>query len=185
MNLFDLLISTTIEYGAFSANIIKVNEIEFDTNFRNMCEANYCGMYGKCYMCPPYAGDASGLISTSKEYDYALVFQTVTELEDSYDFNEMLEAKKNICNIILKMKNIFNQKGIDALFLGPGGCGICEKCAKQSNEPCRFPKLAIESLEAYCINVYKLAVAAKMKYINGQDTVTYFAAILFKGDFCE
>ena len=35
-------------------------------------------------------------------------------------------------------------------------------------------------LEAYGINVSKLAEVAGMNYINGKDTVTYFGAILFK-----
>jgi hypothetical protein len=35
------------------------------------------------------------------------------------------------------------------------------------------------SLEAYGINVSELAKSAGMKYINGQDTVTYFGAVLF------
>jgi hypothetical protein len=35
------------------------------------------------------------------------------------------------------------------------------------------------SLEAYGVNVSGLASVAGMKYINGQDTVTYFGAVLF------
>lgn len=186
MNFFELLTSTALENGAYRANVIEVNDIEFDVNFRSMCESNYCGMYGKCYMCPPIVGNPENLISKSKEYDYALIFQTVTKLEDSYDFEEMLEAKNGIQKLISKFRDVFGQRNIyDVIFLGPGGCGVCKKCTKESNEPCRFPQLAIHSLEAYCINVYKLANSAKMKYVNGQDTVTYFAAILFKGDFCE
>jgi hypothetical protein len=39
--------------------------------------------------------------------------------------------------------------------------------------------LAVASLETYGVNVSKLAPAAGMKYVNGQDTVTYFGAVLF------
>ena len=45
-------------------------------------------------------------------------------------------------------------------------------------EPCRFPEKAIGSLEAYGVNVSLLAQTAGMRYINGQNTVTYFGAIL-------
>ena len=38
------------------------------------------------------------------------------------------------------------------------------------------------SLEAYGIHVSKLAKAADMKYINGQNTVTYFGGVLFSLD---
>ncbi|MBM3708346.1 MAG: DUF2284 domain-containing protein, partial [Actinobacteria bacterium] len=37
----------------------------------------------------------------------------------------------------------------------------------------------ISSLEAYCMNVSTLAGLCNMKYINGQNTVTYFGAFLF------
>ena len=75
--------------------------------------------------------------------------------------------------------------GVDitrVLHLGAGGCGVCERCAKQTGEPCRFPHLALASLEAYGVNVSQLAQAANMKYINGQNTVTYFGAVLFSTD---
>ena len=65
------------------------------------------------------------------------------------------------------------------LHLGAGGCGVCESCAKKTNEPCRFPEKAMPSLEAYGINVSELAKASGMNYINGQNTVTYFGAVLF------
>ena len=35
------------------------------------------------------------------------------------------------------------------------------------------------SLEAYGVNVSRMAQAAGMKYINGANTVTYFGAVLF------
>nr|WP_305142352.1 DUF2284 domain-containing protein [uncultured Acetatifactor sp.] len=44
--------------------------------------------------------------------------------------------------------------------------------------PCRFPDMAISSLEAHGINVSRLAAECGMKYINGQNTVTYFGAVL-------
>ena len=186
MILFDLLKSFSLEKGAFSANVIKVNQVEFDTNFREMCKSNYCGMYGKCHMCPPNIGTPAELILKFKEYNYALVFQTITELEDSYDYDEMLNAKRTIHQIILQLRELFENSNIDdILCLGPGGCGICKECSLLQNKPCRFPKRAIHSLEAYCVDVYKLANIAGMKYVNGKDTVTYFAAILFKGDFNE
>ena len=67
----------------------------------------------------------------------------------------------------------------EALCLGAGGCTVCEVCAKRTGEPCRHPDLMTTSLETYGVNVSKLAPAAGMKYINGQNTVTYFGAVLF------
>ena len=64
------------------------------------------------------------------------------------------------------------------LLLGAGGCRICQRCAKESGQACRYPEQALSSLEAYGINVSVLAPMAGMKYINGPDTVTFFGAVL-------
>ena len=174
------LLSVPIDNGAFKTNIIETKDIVVDRVFRDICATNACGLYGKCYMCPPDVGNIDELMREVTNYDYALVYQTVTKIEDSYDFEGMIKAKKNIISLILKLKKVFSDLGIsDALHLGVGGCGICETCAKQMSEPCRFPEKAIFSLEAYGINVSELAKSANMKYINGQNTVTYFGAVLF------
>ena len=43
--------------GADHAAVIDASEIVLDARFRTMCEANSCGVYGKCWMCPPDAGE--------------------------------------------------------------------------------------------------------------------------------
>ena len=181
--LFEALILTATKQGAYKANIIEASKIETDSRFRDMCAVNSCGMYGKCYMCPPDVGEVDDLIAELKQYDYAFVYQTVTELEDSYDFEGMIAAKKRSYPLSRNLRDAFERLGIKkALHLGAGGCGVCESCAKRTDMPCRFPEKAMPSLEAYCINVSNLARAADMKYTNGQNTVTYFGAVLFSLD---
>ncbi len=65
------------------------------------------------------------------------------------------------------------------LYLGAGGCPVCPVCAKRTDEPCRHPELAVSSLEAYGVDVAAMAEEAGMRYINGENTVTYFGAVLF------
>ena len=181
MEKFDKLIAEALALGAFKANVIDAEKIELDRVFRDICASNGCGMYGKCYMCPPDCGEIDELMAKIGEYDHVLVYQTVSELEDSFDFEGMAEAKKNFRPISQKLRDVFRDMGIEnALHLGAGGCGVCKVCAKRTDEPCRHPDLAMPSLEAYGINVSRLAAAADMKYINGQNTVTYFGAVLFK-----
>ena len=180
---FEKIINICTDLGAYRSNVIEAQKIETDKAFRNMCASNACGMYGRCYMCPPDVGDIEALMAEVKNYDYALVYQTVTEIEDSYDFEGMTEAKKKTYPIAQALREIFVGINISkVLHLGAGGCGVCERCAKQTNEPCRFPNLALPSLESYGINVSDLAKSAEMKYINGQDTVTYFGVVLFSFD---
>ena len=42
-----------------------------------------------------------------------------------------------------------------------------------------MPEKAMSSLEGYCVDVYNTTKDTPLKYINGQNTVTYFGAILF------
>ena len=181
--LFEQLTNTAISFGAYKAGVIETKEVVLDRAFRAMCEVNSCGVYGKCYMCPPDVGDIEELMKRVGDYAYALVYQTVTELEDSFDFEGMVAAKKRSYPLAQKFRGVFKDLNIShVLHLGAGGCGVCAVCAKRTGEPCRFPELAMPSLEAYGIHVSELAKAAGMKYINGQDTVTYFGAVLFSLD---
>ena len=181
--IYELLKKNALDLGAYKASVISTSEITLDRAFRDMCASNACGVYGKCYMCPPDVGDIDELMAEVANYGYALVYQTVSELEDSFDFEGMVEAKKRTYPLAQSMREIFKSCGIKkVLHLGAGGCGVCKSCAKQTGEPCRFPEKAMPSLEAYGFNVSALAKSAGMKYINGQNTVTYFGAVLFSLD---
>lgn len=181
--LFEQIVDRSLSLGAYKASVIGTEQIETDRSFRDMCAANSCGVYGKCWMCPPDVGEIDVLMAEIKNYRYALVYQTVSQLEDSFDFEGMVEAKKHTYPLAQSLRSVFAEEGIThVLHLGAGGCGVCKTCAKRTGEPCRFPEKAMASLEAYGINVSQLAKAADMKYINGQNTVTYFGAVLFSFD---
>ena len=171
--------SLAVEMGAGKAYVLPVSEIPFDSGLRAFCEANLCGNYNRNYACPPSVGSAQELIERAKTYENALVFQTVSALEDSFDYEGMMEAAAKHNALTDKLYARIKQQYPSCLPLSAGGCSICERCAKISGEPCRFPGKAISSLEAYCVNVSTLAGLCDMKYINGVDTVTYFSAILY------
>ncbi len=167
--------------GANAAAVISVDSISFDTAFRSMCASNACGNYGKSYMCPPDIGEIDDLIREAKTYSHALVYQTIGLLEDSYDFEGMMEAGDFHNTLARNIRELFEKNYCQkALHLGAGGCRLCPVCGKKTGEPCRFPDRAMSSLEAYGINVSKLAFQCGMRYINGENTVTYFGAVLFK-----
>ena len=178
--LFDRLSAIALSLGAYKASVIPVELVETDASFRDLCAANACGNYGRNWMCPPDAGDIHELMAALRTYSFALVYQTVTELEDSYDFEGMMDAGVAHNKLMIQLREALNAENLSrVLHLGAGGCRMCEVCAKRTGEPCRHPDLAVASLETYGINVSKLAPAAGMKYVNGKDTVTYFGAALF------
>lgn len=167
--------------GAHKAAEIPVANIPFDRSFRTLCESNACGNYGVNWKCPPDAGDIDALIEEAQGFDTAVVYQTVGQLEDSYDFEGMTEAAQRQNELTQAVRREFAALPFaKILFLGAGGCPVCETCAKRTAEPCRFPDLAMASLETYGISVSQLASRCGMRYINGENTVTYFGAFLYK-----
>lgn len=174
------LVQHVLDMGAYKAAVIDVKKIRFDRKFRAMCEANACGNYGRNWMCPPAAGDIDELIERAQGFDKALVYQTVGELEDSYDFEGMMEAGKVHNDLAMRISDWAKTLDLPRhMHLGAGGCRLCEVCAKRTDEPCRHPDKAMASLETYGVAVSDLAASCGMKYINGQNTVTYFGALFY------
>jgi len=177
---YKMLMDTAIACGAAKAVVIDQSQIVLSGDFRKICESNQCGGYGKCWMCPPYIGPIEELMEKVRSYPRGLLYQTICEIEDSYDIEGMFAAGANHAQVSQKM-----QKAVKPLLAGEflhltcGGCHLCETCAKRSDEPCRFPEKALPSLEGYGIDVYNTTKDTPLKYINGQNTVTYFGMILF------
>lgn len=175
---FETLEKKSLECGAFKAKVITTDKIVFDKELRKACEANYCGNYGRNYACPPHVGAPEELIEKAKSYPVALVFQTVTEIEDSYDIEGMMEAAQNHTKTADAIEKAVEEFYKEYLQLTAGGCNRCKQCAQITGEPCRMPERAISSVEAYCMNCSQLATASDMLYINGVNTVTYFGMFL-------
>lgn len=175
------LIQLAIDCGATKATIITQTQIVTSAAFRDICAGNGCGMYGKCWMCPPDAGDIETLMAEIRKYTYGLWYQTIRDLEDSFDFEGMSEAGR--LHVLVSQniqERIKKESPKDFLHLSCGGCRLCQRCAKLDGEPCRMPNKALSSLEAYGIDVYQTTKDTDLKYINGPDTVTYFGIVLFR-----
>ena len=178
--LFDQLAAEARRLGADKASVIDASLIETDRAFRDMCAANACGVYGKCWMCPPDVGEIEELMAKVREYDHVLVYQLIGQLEDSFDVEGMAESKQALRRLSQSLRPVFDSSEFArVLHLSAGGCGVCRPCTKVKGEPCAHPDLAMGSLEAYGIHVSHLAASAGMKYINGANTVTYFGVVLF------
>ncbi len=195
-----------IAAGAGNGAVLSAADVVTDRSFRDICASNGCGMFGKCYMCPPDVGDIEELMAKIRTFEQAFLYQTVIPLEDSYDFEGMMEGRMKHQRITMEVEKVLktwmnaenhaadaektttgNEEKVQAgnvkkapeyLHLGVGGCGVCRPCAKIAGEPCRFPDLAMASMESYGINVAETAAKAGLKYINGANTVTYFSIIL-------
>ena len=175
------LLSLALSQGFDNAEWICSEQIVLDRSFRAQCESNACGVYGKCWMCPPDIGNIDALIGEVRRYAGGILYQSIFPLEDSFDFEGMQEGGACHSARSRALDRALRSAGYAGfLHLGKGGCGACSPCAKTTGEPCRFPEKAISSLEAYGVNVSATAKSTSLKYINGVNTVTYFGLVLFK-----
>lgn len=168
--------------GVSAAAVFPTNEIRFDPVYRGFCKQNLCGRYGKNYMCPPANGEIEELKADALSYETAVLIQTIHNIEDSFDFEGMEEGGAIHNENILKAGEYIH-KNLEfgkMLILGAGGCTVCPKCAIVDKEPCRFPEKAISSVEGYCMDVSDMTNSHGLRYINGENTVSYVAVFLLK-----
>ena len=174
------VIQAALDAGAFKAAVIPRSEIVLSASFWDVCKSNSCGNFGKCWVCPPDAGEIGALMEKVRSFEYGLLYQSVAKIEDSFDFEGMQAGAAEHAQISQRVqgsvagmlpKNIFHLSG--------GGCHLCETCAKREEMPCVYPDKALLPMEACGIDVYSTAKETGLKYINGQNTVTYFGIILF------
>jgi len=157
---------------------INPKEIIFSKDVRDMCALNSCGRYNTNWQCPPGVGELDTLECRAKSYEHALMFNTVSPLEDSYDYEGMMAAQDIFTQICSEVLSAVAKVSDDCYIMGAGGCKLCDKCT-YPNEPCRFPKKAIASVEACGIDIYTISGKFGFKYINGVNTVTYFGIAFF------
>ena len=124
-------------------------------------------------------GEIEDLMEKVRSYPCGVLYQSISQIEDSFDIEGMFEAGHTHAMLSQRIhKAVKPILGESFLHLSCGGCHLCEVCAKKTGEPCRQPENALAGLEGYGVDVYKTTMGTDLKYINGADTVTYFGMVL-------
>jgi predicted metal-binding protein len=169
-----------LELGATRAAIVCVSDIQFSESFRQLCEMNSCGKYKTNWMCPPAVGEYEDLKNQVLEFDKGLVIQTVYQMEDSFDYEGMMNAiviHEKVFREILY--HIQTENLLDPILpLNAGFCKFCENCT-YPDRGCLYPDNALASLEAFGIDVTALVTACGIPYNNGVASVSYVGMVLF------
>jgi predicted metal-binding protein len=108
-----------------------------------------------------------------------MVFNAVYPLEDSFDFEGMKAAHKEFKAICDKLYSLLRKQTDDFTILSNESCMRCAKCTYPSGS-CRYPEILFPAIEGYGIMVANLAKCAKICYMNGRNTVTYFGMLLYR-----
>lgn len=80
--------------GFFELGVIDTASLKFSHEVRGMCEVDSCHKYGKTWACPPGVGTVEECEARIKKYPKMIVFSGKYELEDSFDFEGMVESAK-------------------------------------------------------------------------------------------
>lgn len=153
--------------------------IELRPEVRQMCEVNTCHMYGRCWSCPPGCGSLDSCRERIGRYRYGILVQTIGQLEDELDGEAMMETEALHKEHFHSFERILRKQYPDLLAIGAGCCTKCRTCT-YPDAPCRFPREAFSSMEAYGMLVTQICQANGLEYYYGSYTITYTSCYLLR-----
>lgn len=171
------LLALAEELGFSHAGELNVAELEFLPQVRDMCAADRCNKFGKCWSCPPGCGTLEEAAAKAAQYKRGVLLQSTGELEDDFDVETMQETEQLQHDRFLAFVERVRAEHPGCLPMATGACSICETCT-YPDAPCRFPDKAIPSMEAYGLWVSKVCEQSGMPYYYGPKTITYTSCVL-------
>jgi predicted metal-binding protein len=166
--------------GVTQHGFVDTADVSFLEEIRAYCEENACRQYGTNWCCPPAVGTVQECKERVQAFGRMLVFTTVYEMEDAYDFEAMMSGMRDFKARGRAVDDELGELLGPHITLSNEGCGICKACT-YPDAPCRFPEKAHHSIEGYGILISELSRLAGVAYNNGPGTVTYFGAVCHNG----
>ena len=151
--------------------------IEFSDRIRYVCE-HECPMYGTSWACPPAVGTVAACRERILSYPGALVFTTLSEVDDIADLSAALATRAPHEAVTRQVRDILRQFSPDVLTLSTESCAICEHCA-YPDAPCRHPERMFPCVESYGIVATALAEQNGIEFYNG-NIVTWFSLLCYR-----
>ena len=163
--------------GFSHAGILDASTLWVRQEVRDMCRADKCHLYNRSWMCPPACGSLEENREKILKYRFGIIVQTTGELEDDYDVETMMEAGSQQKKRFFSFRRELLAEYPELLALSSGGCELCEKCS-YPDAPCRFPKDAMPSMEAFGLVVSDVCTSNGVGYYYGPKTITYTGCYL-------
>jgi predicted metal-binding protein len=113
------------------------------------------------------------------KYSNGLIVQTVGQLEDSFDFEEMQASAVRHKVSFDALRKTLRAEYPGLFAMGSGGCARCTECTYPA-APCRFPEESSASMEACGLVVSRVCADNGVKYNYGPNTLAYTACFLLE-----
>lgn len=176
---YDALAALAKDCGFTNVSPLDATTLEFLPEVRDMCAADKCHNYGKSWSCPPATGSLEELRDRAKGFKSGILVQTVGELEDSYDYEGIMDAAKRQNESFSKLWDKLEPEYPGLFPMGAGGCTICAKCT-YPDEPCRFPDRMCSSMEACGLFISKVCTDNGAQYNYGPNKIAYTGCFLLE-----
>ena len=156
---------------------LNMTALEFMPKVRDMCAAGRCHKYGTSWTCPPGCGTLEEAAANAARYHRGVLLQTTAQLEDDFDIEVMQQAEVDQKQSFLSFVEQLRKEYPDCLPMATGGCTLCPQCT-YPDAPCRFPKKAIPSMEAYGLLVLQVCKDNGLDYYYGPSWIAYTSCFL-------
>ena len=166
------------ECGFTHSSPLDISKLEFLEEVRAMCNAKQCDRYDTSWSCPPACASLEEMRERVQAYSDGILVQTVGDLEDSYDWEGIMEAGARHKANFGCMWDALEKQHPSVFAMGAGACMLCKSCTYPA-EPCRFPKRMSASMEACGLFVSKVCTDNGLAYNYGQDKIAFTSCFLF------
>ena len=177
MSTTEEILTLAKECGFTHVGELNMDALEFMPAVRDMCSADRCQKYGRSWTCPPGCGTLDEVAAEASRYRRGVLLQTTAQLEDDFDIEAMQQTETDQKQSFAAFVEQLRQEYPNCLPMATGGCTLCPECT-YPDAPCRFPKKAIPSMEAYGLLVSKVCEKSGLPYYYGPRTLTYTSCVL-------
>ena len=172
------LINILKECGFDTVVQLDVSTLKVLPEVRQMCEVNTCGAYNKRWSCPPGCGSIEECENKMKRFSHGILVQTVGDIEDSLDWEGMMEVKSAHDKRFIEGTKRLHKEVPELLSLGDGSCSLCKDCT-YPDKPCRFPDIQSASMEAFGLFVSDVCKKNNVAYNYGPGKMCYTGCYLY------
>lgn len=153
--------------GATEVAFVEVDKNWFDPGLRAYCNSDDCARFGTNYGCPPAVGEPETVIEEALNYENAMIYSCVFDMEKGYNQGVRQMALEELHGMGDALIRGGIRKKSQALMLSAGGCFHCTRCSLFRDMECPEPNMRQASLSACCIRVQKMSNDAGIVYDEG------------------